>query len=418
MKTKQIRDVVFIAHRYIGLVVGLLAAAIALTGSLLIIHGWTAPLFEPKVTISSTGQPLAIAEIANKAQSLIPNMTLESLDIPKEAIEPITGWWMAGEDKFTEASINPYTGELLGQPKSEGSNAYVDFLFNVHITLLGGEKGAYVAGIAGLLTTILAITGIMLWPGWRRLATGFKIKWNAKPKRLNFDLHKVVGIVAAVFLSMAMFTGFIWNYGTWTTPLIYAMTFSPQTAEAQEPVSKVIPGKAPLKFTDSLLAKANAALPEGKVTSIYFPTKPKGVFRVNKEINGQEVNAVIDRYSGEIIKVQDLNTKKSLGDRVMDSFIPVHFGTFAGLPSRIFYVFIGLSPTILLITGFTMWRLRKQKKLERSLTNSPVRMLMPFLIIFSRSFLAKSAAVLARLPSLFTSITKGVMMTVNRGKYE
>jgi uncharacterized iron-regulated membrane protein len=370
MTSKQIRDVVFIAHRYIGLVVGILAAAIALTGSLLIINGWTTPLFEPKVVIPPTGESMAIAEIANKAQSLIPNMTLESLEIPKEATKPITGWWLAGEDKWTEASINPYTGELLNQPKTEGSSAYVEFLWSVHINLLGGEKGAYVAGIVGLFATILCVTGIMLWPGWRRLATGFKIKWNANIKRLNFDLHKVVGIIAAVFLSMAMFTGFIWNYHTWTTPLIYAATFSPQ-AEAQEPVSQVTPGKPPLQFTNSLLEKASAALPEGRVASVYFPTEPKGVFRVNKEVNGKEVSAIIDRYSGEIIKVNDFNTKKSLGDRVMDSFIPVHFGTFAGLPSRIFYVFIGLSPTILLITGFIMWRYRKRGKSKQQNLKTP-----------------------------------------------
>jgi uncharacterized iron-regulated membrane protein len=360
MTSKQIRDVVFIAHRYIGLVVGILAAAIALTGSLLIINGWTTPLFEPKVAIPPTGQPLAIAEVANKVQSLVPNLTLESLEIPQEAAKPIKGWWLAGEDKWMQGSINPHTGELLSQPKPD--SAYTTFLWELHINLLGGEKGAYVAGIVGLLATILCVTGIMLWPGWRRLATGFKIKWNANIKRLNFDLHKVVGIVAAVFLSMAMFTGFIWNYHTWTTPLIYGATFSPQPAEGSEPVSKVIPGKPPLKFTQELLQKANAALPEGRVTSVYFPTEPEGVFRVNKEVNGKEVSAIIDRYSGEIIKVNDFNTKKSLGDRVMDSFVPIHFGTFAGLPSRIFYVFVGLSPTILLITGFIMWRYRKRGK--------------------------------------------------------
>jgi uncharacterized iron-regulated membrane protein len=366
MTSKQVRDVVFIAHRYIGLVVGLLAAAIALTGSLLIINGWTEPLFEPKVVRPQAVEPLAIAEIANKAQSLIPNLTLESLEIPQEVTKPIKGWWLAGEDKWTHASINPYTGEFLGQPKPD--SAYTNFLWELHINLLGGEKGAYIAGIVGLLTTILCVTGIMLWPGWRRLATGFKIKWNAKPKRLNFDLHKVVGIVAAVFLSMAMFTGFIWNYHTWTTPAIYAATFSPQTAAGNEPVSKVIPGKLPLQFSDSLLAKASAALPEGKVTSIYFPTKPTGVFTVNKKVNGKEVNAVIDRYSGEIIKVNDLTTKKSLGDRVMDSFIPLHFGTFAGLPSRIFYVLVGLSPTFLLITGFIMYRYRRRTKLVKQVS--------------------------------------------------
>ncbi|MGF1540297.1 MAG: PepSY-associated TM helix domain-containing protein [Pleurocapsa sp.] len=370
MNSKQIRDVVFIAHRYIGLVVGLLAAAIALTGSLLIINGWTAPLFEPKVTITPAGEPMAISALVTKAESVLPNLTLESLEIPEKPTESITAWWMDKKEKWTSAKINPYTGELLGQPKPD--SGYIDFLWSVHITLLGGEKGAYVAGLVGLLTTILCITGIVLWPGWRRLANGFKIKWNAKAKRLNFDLHKVVGIIAAAFLSMAMFTGFIWNYGTWTTPVIYAATFSPQPAEGNEPVSKVIPGKPPLKFTEEILQKANAALPEGKVTSIYFPTKPEGVFRVNKEVNGKEVNAAIDRYSGQIIKVNDLNTKKSLGDRVMDSFGPIHFGTFAGLPSRIFYVFVGLSPTFLLITGFIMWRLRKNKKQERSLFTDPV----------------------------------------------
>lgn len=48
MKAKQVRDVVFIAHRYIGLVIAFLAVAIALMGSVLIIHHWTAPFFEQK----------------------------------------------------------------------------------------------------------------------------------------------------------------------------------------------------------------------------------------------------------------------------------------------------------------------------------------------------------------------------------
>ncbi|MGL5831913.1 MAG: PepSY-associated TM helix domain-containing protein [Waterburya sp.] len=371
MKAKQARNVVFIAHRYIGLVVGFLAAAIALTGSLLIIHGWTAPLFEQKVIITPKGEPLTITAIASMVQSAFPKLTLESLEVPKELTEPITAWWVAAGDKYSSAPINPYTGELLTQPKPD--SAYTTFLWNVHINLLGGEKGAYVAGIVGLLTTILAITGIILWPGWRRLASGFKIKWNAKVKRLNFDLHKVVGIIAAVFLSMAMFTGFIWNYGTWTTPAIYAATFSPQPPKETELVSKIVPGKTPIKLTESLIQKASAALPEGKVTSIYFPTEPKGVFRVEKELpNEVWVSAYIDRYSGEILKVDGLKTtKKSFGDHIMESFIPVHFGTFAGLPSRIFYVFVGLSPTILLITGFIMWRNRRQSKSQQKELKTP-----------------------------------------------
>jgi uncharacterized iron-regulated membrane protein len=59
MKSKRIRDVVFIVHRYIGLAVGILAAAIGLTGSLLILHNfWHNYLFAERVAL--VGERLSI----------------------------------------------------------------------------------------------------------------------------------------------------------------------------------------------------------------------------------------------------------------------------------------------------------------------------------------------------------------------
>jgi uncharacterized iron-regulated membrane protein len=365
IKSKQIRDIAFITHRYIGLAIGILAAAIAFTGSLLIIHEWTSSLFAPKVTVTPGAKPLAIAMLVSKAQAMFPNLTLESLEIPDNLTEPITAWWVATGDKWTDANINPYTGAMIGSPRQD-SAAYTGFLYELHITLLGGERGAYVAGIVGLLTTLLCVTGIVLWPGWRKLSTGFKIKWKANIKRLNFDLHKVSGIIAAIFLSMAMFTGFVWNYGTWANPLIYAATFSPQPPAETELASKVT-GQAPLPIAQ-LLQTATTVLPIGEITSVSLPTKPEGVLRVTKELPSQETASVsLDQFSGAILQVEGI-TGKSVGDRILDSFVPVHFGTFAGLPSQILYVFVGLSPTILLITGLIMWRHRR-----RTPTLTPVK---------------------------------------------
>jgi uncharacterized iron-regulated membrane protein len=255
-------------------------------------------------------------------------------------------------------AIKPLTGALLGSTNASDDN-YTKFLFDIHISLMGGEWGAYVVGIVGLLTTVLCITGIILWPGWRKLAAGFKIKWDTNIKRLNFDLHNVAGIIAAVFLAMAMGTGFIWNYGTWMNPIIYAITFSPPPTEV-EVASEVIPNRSPVDITVDLIQTASAALPNGDITSIYLPTEPEGTIRVIKNINDREFTAYIDRFSGKIVKVVDpLKAVKSLGDIVTDSFGPVHFGTFAGEASRILYVFVGLSPTILLTTGFIMFSYRR-----------------------------------------------------------
>lgn len=72
-------------------------------------------------------------------------------------------------------------------------------------------------------------------------------------------------------------------------------------------------------------------------------------------------NVQIDRYSGEVLYFINSKTA-SLGDRILNAFAPMHYGTFGGLPTRILYVFVGLSPTVLFITGLTMYRLRRRPK--------------------------------------------------------
>jgi uncharacterized iron-regulated membrane protein len=366
MRSKQIRTVAFLLHRYIGLFIGILAAAIGLTASLLIILIDWMPALSPAKPIpplTPVGDRLPISTLIAKARAQFPDVAFHGIEFPKDLTSPILTHW----DGYSEmsAKFNPYSGELIGKMQD---NDYRAFLYDLHFNLLGRllhwSWGGYAAGIVGLLATILCITGIVLWPGWRKLTAGFKIKWNANIKRLNFDLHKVAGIVVAVFLAMAMGTGFIWNFGQWTNPIIYALTFSPQPVEAAAAVSKPIANQRPLTITESLLQKASDALPSGEITSIWLPVEPKDVIQVSKIVNDNEVSAYLDQFSGEIIKVDktESTSTKSFGDRVFELFDAVHYGTFAGEASRIFYVFVGLSPSILLVTGFIMWRNRKPTK--------------------------------------------------------
>jgi uncharacterized iron-regulated membrane protein len=348
MNTKQIRDRVFIAHRYLGLAIGLLAVPIGLTGSLLILHDLWHDL-TTKVTPLTARLP--IETIIAKAQTIYPNLPLKSIDLPASP----TGAMTVFLGDYTIA-IDPYTGNIIGQPATEH---YTTLLYDIHIKLLGGDWGVYLVGIVGLLATVLSITGIVLWPGWRKLSTGFKIKWDAKTKRLNFDLHKVVGIISAVFLALAMGTGFMWNFSSLTNPVVYAMTFSAQPPETKDTVSTVTADGKSIAFTETLLQNAIAALPTGTTRMIAFPETPDGVFNVRKELpDNVWVSAYLDRYSGRVIKVD--SPHQSLGEKILQAFPLVHFGTFAGLASRLLYIFVGLSPTILLVTGFIMWQNRRR----------------------------------------------------------
>lgn len=176
----------------------------------------------------------------------------------------------------------------------------------------------------------------------------------------------MAGIITVVFLFFTGFTGFCWNFNDLTEPIIYAVTF---TSKPSEPVSKPIPSKSTLGLTEQLKI-ADAALPGAVTKSIYFPSKPEDALRIRMKLPQENEeygnsNVYLDHYSGEVLRV-DNALKMPLGNRLLNSFVPLHYGTFGGLPTRILYVFVGLAPLILFISGFVMWRYRK-----RPTTNLP-----------------------------------------------
>jgi uncharacterized iron-regulated membrane protein len=128
--------------------------------------------------------------------------------------------------------------------------------------------------------------------------------------------------------------------------------------------STLVSGKPTLNL-DEILRSSDAALPGATNTFINLPKKPDDVFEIYKKVPGEaeDFNSYVklDQFSGKVLYVQD-SRRGGLGDRILNSFTPIHYGTFGGLPTRIFYVFVGLAPLVLFITGFVMWRYRYRAK--------------------------------------------------------
>ncbi|MBG1263853.1 PepSY-associated TM helix domain-containing protein [Nostoc commune] len=367
MSYKKLRNIVLTLHRYIGLAVGLIAIMVGLTGSLLVFqHEIISVQRHQQIgAIAPQGEPLPIERILNTVKSAYanqPDALLQRLYLPAKPDEPFNVVYATKENDWIENYVHPYTGAILGNNlEINAIQRLFKIAYELHYSLLAGDIGLKIVGIVGFLGCVLSITGIILWPGWRKLTAGLKIKWNAHPMRVNFDIHKVAGIVAAVFLVLTFFTGFCWNLGEFTTPLIYTATFSSE--QAADPVSKPIPGLAPLKLVEQMKT-AQAMLPHASLRSIDFPAKPENALRFRFKLPQEKVeygnsNVYLDRYSGKVLRLNNA-LKSSLGDRVLNSFEPLHYGTFGGLSTRILYVFVGFTPLILFITGFVMWRDRRK----------------------------------------------------------
>ena len=241
MKSRTLRHFTFTLHRYIGLAVGLLLIIVGLTGSLLVFekeidHFLLNLQIEQVIPQRERVSIESVLDTVKTAYAERPDLKLNSLNIPLEADVPYKVSLNSLADKWTEVNVNPYTGKILGARQWE--NTLIGFTFELHYALLAGRVGEIIVGIAALLLFILSITGLILWPGWRKLISGFKIKWLAHPKRVNFDIHKVSGIITAVFLSLIAFTGFCWNFYDFTQPAIYAVTLTPTPPGASQFRSK------------------------------------------------------------------------------------------------------------------------------------------------------------------------------------
>jgi uncharacterized iron-regulated membrane protein len=350
----KVRKVALILHRVVGVMVGLLLVVIGLTGSSLVFWHEIDESRNPQLMrVVPQGDRISPDAILKPVQTAYPDLKLESIDLPRTPEETYKVGLKSKDDKWIDTYVNPYTGAILGQ--RQWGRTLMTFIYDIHMTLLAGEVGGIVVGICGILLLLLGISGVILWPGWKQFAQGFKIRWKSPVQLVNYDIHKVGGILSTVFLLLIAFTGAAMIFYTQFEGAVYWLTGTPKPPDAK---STVIANSAPMAV-EAILQNANAALPGGETTYISLPKKPDGAFRVTKKLDREltphgRSRVFLDQYSGEVLRVENA-LEAPLANRILNALFPLHIGIYGGLAMRILYIFIGLAPTVLFITGFALW---------------------------------------------------------------
>jgi uncharacterized iron-regulated membrane protein len=267
--------------------------------------------------------------------------------------------------------VNPYSGEVL--EKYSYRETFFYKVFALHRWLLGsdGGVGKYIVGVSTLIFLFIIMTGIILWwPKTKKIMMQrLKIKSDAGWKRLNHDLHIVLGFYSAIFLFIFAFTGLAWSF-EWFNKGIYTVTSSP--LKPPPPPKSLYRTEADPVSTDRALALAKTVYPEGESYNITIPKDSADAIHVTvlpvDAIHESATNTVyIDQYSARVLGKMDFN-ERSLGAQVRSTFKPVHTGSIFGMPSKIIAFIVCLFGTTFPITGVIMWlnRTRKKKKQYRS----------------------------------------------------
>lgn len=361
------------AHLWLGIGSGLILFLVCLTGTILTFEEEIKDLFHEDIEVVNTKEnPLPIEKLLYALQN---EGTVNSITIPYEKNEPyrLSVQTSKEERRGSTFFMNPYTGEYLKEQKS-GADDFLRTMFRVHRWLLLDSKiGRPIVGVATLIFLFMAISGIILWfpkkIRWKNLKSGFKIKFSANWKRINYDLHNTLGFYACILLVIMTLTGLCWSFEWYRdagSSVLGAKIFGNRGRGAA--VESVANAETKSLSISGIYGIASKELDYEGATTISLPRNNSGIYSISKTKAAAFSPVISDKLmldrDGSLLQ-KELFRDKPLNVQIASLIKPIHTGQIYGLFSKIMYFFACLIATSLPVTGTIIW-LNKLKKKRKS----------------------------------------------------
>lgn len=208
LSLKEIKKAARQIHLWLGLATGIIVFIISITGCIYV--------FEEEIRNAINGQesyvPMqqkpftGLEKIITNFKKEVPKGKITSIKInlkePNACVELST--------KSKNYFFNPYDGTLINQEKQD----WLVTVRKLHTSLLLGETGSFIQRWSVVIFVLMLITGIIIWfpKQIKNLKQALKIKWSGTAKRINYDLHNVLGFYASFILLVIALTGLFFAF--------------------------------------------------------------------------------------------------------------------------------------------------------------------------------------------------------------
>ena len=350
----MIRRSLLTLHQWVGLAAGLFLIVISVSGSALVFENDIDRVMNPATSYVTPGtQVLPIEALMARVKSAYPSEQITGVSI---AERPNQAYAFGLRSRLT-ATVNPYTGEVLGVRDREKSLSR--WLHLLHTRLVADKIGEAMVGWFSVAMLGLALTGLVLWWPRKIFSVGAASSW----KRKNFDLHNVLGFYSSLVMLFITLSGVLIAFENTTDPLVRRL--NPVTPEAAAPQSTPIAGKARISV-DEAIGIAERALPGAFASNVGLPAGPKAVFRILKKFPEDRTPAgrsrvYVDQFSGQVLLVENTRTAP-LGTRILNLKRSAHTGDIFGAPTQALYFIVSLGIALQAITGALIWWNGRKKR--------------------------------------------------------
>jgi uncharacterized iron-regulated membrane protein len=356
-------------HLWLGLTSGIIVVILSITGCILVFEQEIKQLTSPWLHAKNT-EGIALLPPSKLYEAV-------SVALPEKKINSV---WYHGEGRtaqFTLNSdslvyVNPYTAEVVATVDHED---FFHFIDEGHFHLwMPEEIGEIFVSWGTLIFFLLLISGIILWwpKKWNKKGVdqSFKIRWKAKFKRVNYDLHNVLGFYALIIALLFAFTGLVMSF-SWFNKGVYWMAGGKDTLRIQAISDTTFVGQTKMlgqvdkawNLARHELGEFNkdeviVSFPQNNSAAIYVCTDMKdGIWR----------DIYLDQFTLKQLPASQSKIKDAdLATWLRRSNFSLHVGAIGGLPTKILFFLASLICASLPVTGFYIWWGKKKKSAKRA----------------------------------------------------
>ncbi len=357
-------------HLWLGFASGLVVFIVAVTGCLI--------TFEDEIKSVTRSFRNINAPSAEKALlppsklTAIGKAALDTSDEPKgfvynEADKTTSVWfWGFEPEHFYTVHVNPYTGDVI-----HITNEEIDFfhlMIHGHYYLwLPPSIGQPIVAYGTLIFALMLISGLILWWPKNKKARKqrFTIKWDAKWRRVNYDLHNVMGFyVLSIGLVLAL-TGMVMGIQWFANTVHFTAGGDGNGQYVMPPSDTTTIGATHTSQAniDQLWTKLVQQKPEDGILYIGIPQGKAAAFYTYINHDAESYHEIdyqhYDQYTLEPLSTTGPYEGKyedaDLADTVLRMNYDIHRGAILGLTGKIIAFIASLIIASMPVTGVMIW---------------------------------------------------------------
>ncbi|WP_214072272.1 PepSY-associated TM helix domain-containing protein [Mucilaginibacter sp. dw_454] len=364
-----LKKTILFIHRWLGFISGLVVVIVSITGCLYV--------FQDEIQDALCDyRKVAIEQKPFLLPSQLQQIAFEYY--PTAEKNPVIGYYGNDRPAIVMMTVpklgsryiylNPYSGRFLHDENIDRNFFVIVEYIHLYL-LLPPAVGGQIVGWSVVIFVVLMITGIILW--WPKRKSdrkrSFTIKWNGRWRRVNYDLHNVLGFYACSIALILAFTGLSICFD-WVTKGINKTANLGKTYANEEriPVSDSLhKPQTTINSWDKSYLYARQHSPQAGMFVLYGDSK--------KAANTVTINAYytplhyyksdsyeFDQFSAKLLKVL-MHQSKSAGLKLNDMNYDIHVGQILGLTGKIIAFLASLICASLPITGFVIWWGKRSK---------------------------------------------------------